>query len=83
LFGWLTVSQPAVLFSHIESAPVTSQSAVLFSHIESAPATSQPTIFFFSQQISIRHRLADQAGNLGFYSIVQVQDSTARGEEKS
>jgi hypothetical protein len=40
LFGWLAVSHPAVLFSHIILAPVISQLAVFFSHNKSAPATS-------------------------------------------
>ena len=36
----LSANQPAVLFSHIKSAPATSQSAVLLSHNKSAPAIS-------------------------------------------
>jgi hypothetical protein len=40
LFGWLAASQPALLFSHVNSAPATSQPAVFFSHNKSALATS-------------------------------------------
>jgi len=36
----LSANQPAVLFSHIKSAPATSQTTVLFSHNKSAPAIS-------------------------------------------
>jgi hypothetical protein len=39
LFGWLAASQPAVLLSHIKSAPAIYQPAVFFSHNKSAPAT--------------------------------------------
>jgi hypothetical protein len=42
LFGWLVASQSAVLFSHTNSAPVTSHQ----------PASS----IFLSQQISLSHQ---------------------------
>jgi hypothetical protein len=41
-FGWLAASQPAVLFSYTNSAPITNQPAIFFSHNKSAPATGQP-----------------------------------------
>jgi hypothetical protein len=44
LFAWLISHQPAVLFSHSESA-TSNQPAVLFSQNEPAPAIShQPTV---------------------------------------
>jgi len=39
----LSANQPAVFFSHIESAPATSQPAVFFFHNKSAPATTKRT----------------------------------------
>jgi hypothetical protein len=46
LFGWLAPSQPAVFFSHTNSALASSQQ----------PASS----IFLSQQISTSHQLAEQ-----------------------
>jgi hypothetical protein len=45
-FGWLAATQPAVLFSHIISAPATNHQ----------PANS----IFLSQQISTSHRPAER-----------------------
>ena len=46
----LSANQPAVLFSHTESAPVTSQLVVFFSHNKSVPATASRTRDFQTPQ---------------------------------
>jgi hypothetical protein len=79
LFGWLAPSQPAVLFSHTNSAPASSHQPV--------------SSIFLSQQISTSHQLPASRTRPIFYNFrtdmyfknenfYKVRTTERRGEEE-